>query len=343
MVSGYPWFGVWSSDTMTSYEGRLLETGRAEEGRALLLGYADTVSDGMLANTADTGRTEYNTVDATLWFLHALHRHVRRTGDTDLAAAVIGPMDEIIEAHVAGTRYGIMVDPADGLVTQGVGDKALTWMDACIGGVGVTPRHGKPVEVNALWINGLAAVAALRELVGLPADRAHTLHRAAVAGFTRRFPAPAGWLFDVVDGPSGDDATLRPNQLLAYSLPDAPFAGRPVPPGIGAGLLTPLGLRSRAPGDVTYRGHHRGGPSGRDMAYHEGTVWPWLIGPYAEAIVRSGTKLPDLLGDIKAHLSEWGLGSVSETADGDPPHLATGCPFQAWSVAEVLRVRRVDS
>ncbi|MBT8228222.1 MAG: amylo-alpha-1,6-glucosidase [Dactylosporangium sp.] len=343
VVAGYPWFGVWSRDTMTAYEGLFLETGRQEEGRALLLGYGETVSEGMLANTADTGRTEYNTVDAALWYLHAVRRHVARTGDTDLAATLIDRLDAIVDAHLAGTRYGIRVDENDGLLAQGCDGVALTWMDARIGGVSVTPRQGKPVEVNALWVNGLAAVATLRESVGLDATRVRAIRQRAMTGFRARFPAPAGWLYDVVDAPEGDDATLRPNQLLAYSLPDAPLRGEPLPPAIGSALLTPLGLRSRAPGDAAYRGRHRGGPAGRDMAYHEGTSWPWLIGPYAEAIVSSGTELPDLLGDIKAHLSEWGIGSVSETADGDPPHQATGCPFQAWSVAEVLRVRRSDS
>lgn len=343
VVAGYPWFGVWSRDTMTAYEGLFLATGREQQGRALLLGYADTISEGMLANTADTGRTEYNTVDAALWYLHAVHRHVVRTGDDELAAAVIDRLDGIIEAHVTGTRYGIKVDQNDGLLTQGADNVALTWMDARIGDTSVTPRQGKPVEVNALWINGLAAVSSLRERLGLDISRTRKLHERATAAFITRFPAPAGWLFDVVDGPQGDDVTLRPNQVLAYSLPGAPFHGQSLPSAIGAQLLTPLGLRSRAAGDLIYRGTHRGGPVDRDMAYHEGTVWPWLMGPYVDAIVSSGTEVTDLLGDIKAHLSEWGLGSVSETADGDPPHQATGCPFQAWSVAEVLRVRRSDS
>ncbi len=342
VIAGYPWFGVWSRDTMTAYEGLLIETGRIDEGRALLLGYAETLSEGMLANTADTGRTEYNTVDATLWYLHALNRHVTRTGDTDLAAAVADRLAEIVAAHVAGTRYGIRVDPADGLLAQGVEGTALTWMDARIDDVAVTPRGGKPVEVNALWINGLAAAAALRERAGYDAADIRALRERAVRGFLARYPAPQGWLYDVIDGPDGDDAALRPNQLLAYSLPDAPLHGAAIPAALGPALLTPLGLRSLAPQEGSYRGCHRGGPRERDLAYHEGTVWPWLIGPYAGVTVKSRTVLPDLLGSIEVHLSEWGLGSVSETADGDPPHQATGCPFQAWSVAEVLRVRRLD-
>jgi predicted glycogen debranching enzyme len=342
VVAGYPWFGTWSRDTMISYEGLFLETGRADVGRDLLRGYAATLSEGMLANTADTGRTEYNTVDATLWFLHAVERHVARTGDTDLAASLVEPLDGVVAAHLAGTRYGIRVDPADGLLTQGADGYALTWMDARVDGVAVTPRTGKPVEINALWVNGLGALGSLRTLVGRDATAVTRLRDRAAASFRERFPAPTGWLHDVVDGPGGDDAALRPNQLLAWSLPRAPGGGDPAAAlrAVGSRLLTPLGLRSLAPDDPAYRGRHRGGPADRDGAYHQGTVWPWLIGPYADVAVSLRTVPPELLAGIDAHLAEWGLGSVSETADADAPHRATGCPFQAWSVAEALRVHR---
>lgn len=350
VVAGYPWFGAWSRDTMISYEGLFLATGRIDEGRALLRRYAGTLSQGMLANTADTGRTEYNTVDATLWFLHAVDRHVALTGDLDLGVELLPALDEVVAAHVAGTRFGIGVDPADGLLYQGVRGQALTWMDVRVDGVAVTPRIGKPVEINALWVNGLAAVAALRQTARR--QRAHldssdlvALHETARTSFAKRFQAPAGntaagtWLYDVVDTPDGDDPTLRPNQLLAYSLPHAPLAPDPsVLRAIGASLLTPLGLRTLAPSDPAYRGRHRGGAAERDRAYHQGTVWPWLIGPYADALAKAGAPTDGLLAGLDAHRYEWGLGSVSETADGDPPHRATGCPFQAWSVAELLRV-----
>src|SRR6266511_2160753 len=294
VVAGYPWFGAWSRDTMISYEGLFLSTGRVDEGRALLRAYAATLSEGMLANTA-----------------------------------------------VAGCRFNIGTD-TDGLLTQGTDGHALTWMDARVDGVAVTPRAGKPVEVNALWINGLAAVAALRARMGRDNDDLVALHDTAKASFAKRFPTPSGWLHDVVDP---DDPALRPNQLLAYSLPYAPLAPDPgVLRAVGEALLTPLGLRTLAPGDPAYRGRHRGGPADRDRAYHQGTAWPWLIGPYADAIRKAGPPrsgvLDGLLDGLEAHLGEWGLGSVSETADGDPPHQATGCPFQAWSVAETLRVRR---
>jgi predicted glycogen debranching enzyme len=345
VVAGYPWFGDWSRDTFTSYEGLLLETGRAEEGRLLLERAAASISEGMLANTADAGGTEYNTVDGTLWFLHALHRHVTRTGDLDLAAGLAPALDSVVKHHVAGTRFGIRVDD-DGLLTQGAPGWALTWMDARVDGTPVTGRQGKPVEVNALWVNGLAAVADLLGRVGADVSGTEELLNSARAAFTRRFVRPDGLgLFDVVDTGAGDDASVRPNQLLAVSLPQAPLdAGHPAARSVVDAcrpLLTSLGLRSLAPGSAGYRGRHRGGPAERDRAYHQGTVWPWLIGPWIEAATKVGTDTAGALAGLEAHLAEWGLGSVSETADGDPPHAATGCPFQAWSVAEVFRARRI--
>ncbi len=342
VVAGYPWFGAWSRDTMLSYEGLFLGTGRAGLGRELLCSYAATLSEGMLANTADTGRVEYNTADGTLWFVHAVGRHVAATGDTDLAAELLPALTGVVDAHLAGTRYGIGVDPADGLLRQGAPGEALTWMDARVDGVPVTPRAGKPVEVNALWVNALAVVIKLAWQARTGAGAAGRAHPAALAGFARRFPAPGGWLHDVVDGPGGDDATLRPNQLLAWSLPYAPLRPEPaVLRTIGAALMTPLGLRSLAPGSPGYHGRHRGTGAERDTAYHTGTVWPWLTGPFVTAWSRLGVSAEQTLSDADAHLGEYGLGSVSETADGDAPHGATGCPFQAWSVAESLRARRL--
>jgi predicted glycogen debranching enzyme len=351
VVAGYPWFGAWSRDTMIAYEGLFLATGRAELGRDLLRGYAGTLSEGMLANTADTGRTEYNTADATLWLLHAVDRHVAATGDDDLAAELVGPLTEVVERHLTGTRYGIRIDPTDALLTQGADGYALSWMDAVVGGRAITPRRGKAVELNALWINGLGALAALRERLGLDGEGPRRRAAATTRAFRARFPAPSGWLYDVVDGPAAtgdaaagtrDDPALRPNQLLAYSLPYAPMRGTDPGPvrAVGAALLTPLGPRSLAPDDPAYRGRHRGGPAERDAAYHQGTVWPWLIGPYVDAARAVGLPTAGLLDGLVAHLDEWGVGSVSETADGDAPHAATGCPFQAWSVAEMLRTWR---
>jgi predicted glycogen debranching enzyme len=343
VVAGYPWFGAWSRDTMTAYPGLFLANNRADQGRDLLRGYAATLSEGMLANTADTGRTEYNTADATLWFLHAIDRHLVVTGDTDLAAELVGPLDDVVHRHLAGTRYGIRID-ADGLLTQGADGHALTWMDAVVDGTPVTPRMGKAVELNALWINGLAALGDLRARVGRDRADLDALRARSTRSFVDRFPSPRGWLYDIVDGPHGDDPALRPNQLLAFGLPHAPLRGTDdtAVRAITRALLTPLGPRSLAPGEPGYHGRHRGGPAARDRAYHQGTVWPWLIGPYADAALSVGLAVDGLLAGLNAHLDEWGVGSVSETADGDAPHEATGCPFQAWSVAEVLRVSTLD-
>jgi len=335
VVAGYPWFGAWSRDTMTSYEGLFLDTGRPAEGAALLRHHASVVSEGMLANTADTGTLEYNTADATLWFVHALGRHVERTGDEGLGSDLLPVVDGIVAAHLAGTRYGIGVDPADGLLRQGQPGFALTWMDARVDGIPVTQRAGKAVELNALWLRDLAVTGRLRSRAGRPADDLDRLRRRARDSFAR-FLRGDGGLLDVVDGPAGDEAATRPNMLLAASLPDPVLADPGVVHAV-APLLTPLGLRSLAPDAPGYRGRHRGGPAERDAAYHQGTVWPWLLGPYVDAAVRTGTPVGDPLAGLVRHLSEWGLGSVSETADGDPPHGGTGCPFQAWSVAETLR------
>ncbi|MDQ4096969.1 MAG: amylo-alpha-1,6-glucosidase [Actinomycetota bacterium] len=342
VVAGYPWFGEWSRDTMTSYEGLFLDTGRVEEGRALLLRTAGSLSEGMLANTADAGATEYNAVDAALWFLHAVARHVEVTGENDLAAALVPALQDIVARHVSGTRFGIRVDPSDGLVTQGAAGWALTWMDARVDGVPVTARMGKPVEVNALWVSGLAGLARLQDRVGVDASAKRSLEATARQSFLARFPRPdGGGLYDVVDGPDGDDPAVRPNQLLAASLPYGPMRGRRDVVAACAPLLTSLGLRSLAPSDPGYASRHRGGPAERDRAYHAGTVWPWLMGPYVDAALAADRPADGLLDGLVAHLGEWGLGSVSETADGDPPHDATGCPFQAWSVAELLRARRL--
>jgi predicted glycogen debranching enzyme len=345
-VAGYPWFGEWSRDLMTSYEGLFLSTGRSDEGRGVLRRAAATLSEGMLANTADTGTLEYNTSDGTLWFAHALARHVDVTGDDDLGAELAPALEQIVTHHLEGTRFGIAAD-ADGLLRQGEDGWALTWMDARINGVPVTPRLGKPVEVNALWIEALEVAGRLART-----DRWRAAREAAQASFLARFVrADGGGLLDVVDGPGGDDATVRPNQLLAVSLPYGPLAqpdgGDPAVTAAAQAaldacraLLTPLGLRSLDPGDPAFRPHHRGAPAERDSAYHQGTVWPWLIGPYVDAARRLGSPTDELLDGLVAHLGDWGLGSVSETADGASPHAATGCPFQAWSVAELLRVRR---
>lgn len=339
VIAGYPWFGEWSRDLMTAFEGLFLTTNQHSNGRHVLLRAGATVSEGMLANTADTGSLEYNTADAALWFIHAIGRYVATTADLDLVAALGDTMDDIVDRHLHGTRFGIVADAADGLLRQGAEGLALTWMDARVDGQPVTARQGKPVEINALWINALATTAELFARIGRPCDWAALADRATVS-FRRRFPRPGGrGLYDVVDGPDGDDASVRPNQLLAVSLPHGPVDDASVVQTCMSHLFTSVGLRSLAPGSGGYCGHHRGSSMERDRAYHQGTVWPWLIGPFVDAVRRVGGDEGGLLEGLELHLPEWGLGSVSETADGDPPHHATGCPFQAWSVAELLRVR----
>lgn len=339
VVAGYPWFGSWSRDTMTAFEGLFLETRRIDEGRSLLTRYGQSVSEGMLVNTADSGEPEFNTVDAALWFVHAVDRYVARTGDGDLAAELLPALTGIADAYLAGTRYGIHVDD-DGLVTQGRSDVALTWMDARVDGVPVTPRIGKTVEVNALWVNALSAIRSLHALVGTDAERLRRPEEEARVSFAARFVRPDGSLFDVVDGPEGDDASVRPNQLLAVSLPHGPVIG-PGPVRAVAGLVTPVGVCSLSPSDPAFVGLHRGDQRARDHAYHQGAAWPWLIGPYVTAALRTHEPVTGVLDGLTLHLAEAGLGSISETADGAAPHVPTGCPFQAWSVAEVLRAWRL--
>ena len=345
-VAGYPWFGEWSRDLFTSYEGLFLCTGRADEGRAVLVRAAGTVSQGMLANTADVGTPEYNTIDATLWFLHALGRHVAHTDDLDLAAELSDTVVEIVTAHRTGTRFGIGVDPGTGLLRGGASGWALTWMDARVDGRPVTPRAGFPIEVDALWVNALATASDLLARVGRGVDELDVLLREATAGFGRRFPAGQAGLPDVVDESGTAHGECRPNQLLAASLPHGPVRDPEQIAGIVAAcrseLLTSVGLRSLGPSEPGYCGRHRGGPAERDRAYHQGTVWPWLIGPYADAVRRAGGDTTGLLDGLQLHLAEFGLGSVSETLDGDVPHGATGCPFQAWSVAELVRSRWME-
>jgi predicted glycogen debranching enzyme len=341
VVAGYPWFGDWSRDSLTSYEGLFLNTNRSDEGRELLEHLAATVSEGMLANTADAGGLEYNTADAAPWYLHALCRHATVVGDRDLVHALRPAVDAIVDHHLAGTRFGIGVD-GDGLITQGAEGWALTWMDARVDGQPVTPRFGKPVEVNALWISGLQTLADIaRSTDGGWADKLAGTAGHARQSFRERFTREDGrGLLDVVDP---NDGSIRPNQLLAVSLPAAPIDDPAIATSVVracAPLVASIGLRSLEPSDPRYLGLHRGGPAERDRAYHQGTVWPWMLGPYLDACRKTGATIDGVIDGVLAHLPEWGLGSVSETADGDLPHRASGCPFQAWSVAEVLRAKR---
>jgi predicted glycogen debranching enzyme len=358
IIAGYPWFGDWGRDTLISLRGLCLATGRLGEARDILLEWAGQVSEGMLPNRfVDQGDApEFNTVDAALWYVVAVHEYLATTAARrsrapsrrdreQLQAACLA----IVSGYARGTRYGIRMD-ADGLLAAGEPGVQLTWMDAKVGDWVVTPRIGKPVEVQALWLNALRISGAWDPRWSAAYDRARPV-------FAERFWNGAlGRLNDVVDAdhrPGVVDASLRPNQIFAvgglpFSLLDGEQACRVVE-AVESALWTPLGLRSLAPDDPRYVPRYEGGVRERDGAYHQGTVWPWLIGPFVEAWVRAHGDTPAarrqarrrFLEPLLVHLDQAGLGHVSEIADAEPFHTARGCPFQAWSVAEALRLDRI--
>ena len=349
LLAGYPWFGDWGRDTMISLPGLTLVTGRPAIAGQILRTYGQCVSQGMLPNRFPEGRAtlgdgDYNTVDATLWYVEALRQYHQATGDDALIRELYAKLQEIVHAHCQGTRHGIRRDPADGLLTAGAEGLQLTWMDAKVNGEVITPRIGKPVEVNALWFCALRAMAHFADVCGEPGHLYAALAEEAQRGFQRFWNAEAGCCFDVLDGPDGSpEEALRPNQLLAVALTNAlltPEQAKQVLAACGQHLLTPVGLRSLDPRHPDYQGHYSGGPVARDQAYHQGTVWGWWLGPYALAYARvhgdpeGGLRWLDAIGH---HLSTAGVGSISEIFDGDPPHRPRGCIAQAWSVAEVLR------
>ena len=289
----------------------------------------------------------YHTADATLWFFHAIDRYVRASGDQRTLAQLLPALIGIVDAHLAGTRFGIHVDPADGLLVQGAPGYQLTWMDAKAGDWVVTPRRGKAVEINALWYNALRLLQGWLVTAGDQADveRVQLAADRAYQAFNRRFwNAAAGHLFDVVDGEQGDDPACRPNQLFAISLPHAVLAPayfRPVLDTVQRELVTPVGLRSLSPRHPDYKPTYRGDLLTRDAAYHQGTVWSWLIGPYIDAVRR--VRPDDMAGarraldGLVAHLGENCIGYVGEVFDAEPPYTPGGCVAQAWGVAELLR------
>jgi predicted glycogen debranching enzyme len=350
IVAGYPWFTDWGRDTMIALPGICLATGRQDDAKKLLRAFAHSVDQGMLPNRfPDAGEApEYNTVDATLWFFVAAHRYLETTGDAPFVLEELRPVfEDIVAWHDRGTRFGIRVDP-DGLLYAGDPGVQLTWMDAKVGDWVVTPRRGKPVEIQALWYNALTILADFRKRAGRTAEAAALGQRAkrVKERFVARFWNEASsCLYDVVDG-EWSDASIRPNQIFALSLPYPLLPkdeARAVLKVVEAKLLTPFGLRSLAPDDPAYRGRYEGDPMQRDAAYHQGTVWSWLLGPYADALVRTNgafgkPKARKAVEGIVAHLREAGLGTISEIFDGDAPHAPRGCPAQAWSVGEVLRV-----
>ena len=350
VIAGYHWFTDWGRDTMISLEGLTLGTGRRNEAGWILRTFAYYIRNGLIPNLFPEGQKEglYHTADATLWFFHAIHRYTAHSGDTTTVKMLLPKLLDIYEHHVKGTDFGIHVDPADGLLVQGQEGYQLTWMDAKVDDWVVTPRRGKAVEINALWYN------ALRLLEGWLSEAGDTTHAAQVRdsadrareSFNRRFWYDSGgYLYDVVDGENGkDDPSCRPNQIMAFSL-EHPVLEQSrwnaVMDVVTQRLLTPMGLRSLAPGSPDYKPQYYGDLRSRDAAYHQGTVWAWLIGPYVDAWLRlhpgRNAEARQFLTGFAPHFNEQCIGSISEIFDAEPPYTPRGCIAQAWSVAEVLR------
>jgi predicted glycogen debranching enzyme len=345
IIAGYPWFGDWGRDTMISLPGLTLVTGRPEVAQTILRTYAAYSDQGMLPNRfPDSGEEpEYNTVDATLWYFQAIRAYYEASGDDQLLRELVPVLAEIIDWHQQGTRYNIRVDPADSLLYAGEPGVQLTWMDAKVDEWVVTPRIGKPVEVNALWFNALKTMAHFAKLIGERGEEYEAAAERTRQGFARFWNERRGACYDVLDGPAGDDPALRPNQILAVSLPESPLkAGqqRAVVDLCSRLLLTSHGLRSLAPTEPAYQGHYGGDWRQRDGAYHQGTVWGWLLGPYCLAHLRvygQPNKALSFLTPLARQLAAAGLGSLGEIFDGDEPFAPRGCYAQAWSVAQTLQ------
>jgi len=364
IVAGYHWFGDWGRDTMIALPGLALTTGRPDIARQILLAFSNFVDRGMLPNNFPDagGAPEYNTIDATLWYFEAVRQYLAATPDRKTLAQLFPVLAQIIAAHLHGTRYNIHVDPADGLLYGGGPGVQLTWMDAKIGDWVVTPRTGKPVEINALWINALETMAAFAKVLGQHAEPYAQLSAQAKLSFAKFWNPQRNCCFDVLDSPArssavsqpyipgsstapalGHDPTLRPNQILAVSLPVSPLAPqqqKAVVDACASLLLTPYGLRTLAPGEPGYAPTYSGGPRERDAAYHQGTVWGWLLGPFAIAhhrVYQDRAAARAFLEPLSQAIDRYGLGTLPEIYDADPPHRPCGCIAQAWTVAELLR------
>jgi predicted glycogen debranching enzyme len=349
IIAGYHWFTDWGRDTMISLEGLTLSVGRLDEAAYVLRTFAYYVRDGLIPNMFPEGNNAglYHTADATLWYFHAIDRYVEITKDSSLVRHLLPTLRGIVARHLAGTRFGIGVDERDGLLRQGEEGYQLTWMDAKVGDYVVTPRRGKAVEICALWYNAVELLAGWEREHGDAANAAELERHAARArsSFNQRFwYEKGGYLYDIVDGESGDDNALRPNQLLAISLKHPvldPVRWQSVVKVVEDALLTPVGLRTLAPSHPDFRAKYFGDLHARDTAYHQGTVWAWLIGPFIDAWLKVH---PDRHRDAQRflqgfvpQLKEAGVGTISEIFDATPPFSPRGCVAQAWSVAEVLR------
>jgi predicted glycogen debranching enzyme len=345
VIAGYHWFANWGRDTMIALPGLTLATGRPEIAHAILRSYARFADRGMLPNTIPEGGEAilYNTVDAALWFFEAARQTFAVTKDISLLQELFPVLADIVEWHVRGTRYQIHADAADGLLYAGEPGVQLTWMDARVGGHVVTPRIGKPIEVNALWLNALVTMAGFASTLGQSADRYSELASKARAAFARFWNPATGHCFDVLDGPTGNESALRPNQIFAVSLPESsltPEQQRAVVDACARELLVPGALRTLAAREPGYRGRYFGGPGERDAAYHEGTAWAWLVGPFVQAHLRvygDPAAAMAFLEPFALQVQTYGLGSLAEICDGDAPFAPRGCISQAWSVAEALR------
>jgi predicted glycogen debranching enzyme len=344
VIAGYHWFADWGRDTMISLPGLTLTTGRAEVAADILRAFAEVVDGGLIPNRFPDGGTppEYNTVDASFWFIEAIREHLEATGDPAFAVSLFPVLAGMVDALEAGTRYGIGID-ADGLIHAGEEGVQLTWMDAKVGDWVVTPRRGKPIEVNALWIANLRFLIDLAGRAGADPARYEALLARATEGFERFWNVDADMPYDVIDGPAGHEATIRPNMIFAALGRCGVFTPerrRRIVDVVSQHLYTPAGLRSLAPGDPGYRPHYGGDQTARDGAYHQGTVWAWLIGPFIEAHLDAHGD-PDraaaLLAPMADQLAIGALGTINEIFEAEPPHAPRGCVAQAWSVAETLR------
>ncbi len=352
VIAGYHWFSDWGRDTMIALPGLTLATNRTDIAKSILLEFSKHISDGMLPNRfPDAGETpEYNAVDATLWFFEAIRAYADKTGDYDLVRSKLyNRLVDIVEWHMSGTRYNIHVD-TDGLLYAGGPGLQLTWMDAKIGDWVVTPRTGKPVEIQALWYNALMIMADLSERFAKQRNRSKFENMAAILkdNFVAQFwNAEAQCLYDVIDE-EAKDAAIRPNQIFAVSLYHTMLdadKSRKIVDKVEAELLTPVGLRSLVPSDERYAPIYTGSPLERDASYHQGTVWAWLAGAFIDAWQKTHSndakakeRVNEILAGFKAHLNDAMVGQIGEIFDGDSPHTARGCAAQAWSVAELLRI-----